>query len=114
MTKTIAPLLANSIKIPENATLYGQLRYPSHSGSLVQRAAIEALAMASFWLACTCGGIGARTRRGLGGVRITGASGAELPEPWATDGALLTPGLDYYTQLRMIWPDGRSRCACGT
>jgi hypothetical protein len=70
------------------------------------RAAIEALAVASLWLACTYGGLGARTRRGFGGVRITGASGTELPEPWAKNGSLLTPGLDYYTPLRMIWPDG--------
>ena len=47
-----------------------------------------------------------KTRRGLGGVQITGASGSELPEPWTRDGALLSPGLDYYTPLRMIWPDG--------
>jgi hypothetical protein len=70
------------------------------------RVAIEALAMASLWLACTYGGIGARTRRGFGGVRIIEASGAALPEPWSRDGALLTPGLGYYAPLRMIWPDG--------
>ena len=80
-------------------------RHPRHEDA-GSRAAIEALAMASLWLACAYGGIGARTRRGLGGVRITGASGTELPEPWAKDGSLLTPGLDYYTPLRMIWPDG--------
>jgi len=70
------------------------------------RAAIEALAMASLWLACVYGGFGARTRRGFGGVRIIGASGADLPESWAEGGALMTPGLEYYTPLRMIWPGG--------
>jgi CRISPR type III-B/RAMP module RAMP protein Cmr1 len=76
------------------------------------RAAIEALAMASLWLACTYGGIGARTRRGLGGVRITDTSGTELPEPWDKAGALLTPALGYYTSLRMIWPDAPPISSC--
>lgn len=70
------------------------------------RTAVEALAVASLWLACTYGGIGARTRRGFGGVRIIGAQGRELPEPWGENGALTSPGLEYYGRQRMLWPDG--------
>jgi CRISPR-associated protein Cmr1 len=76
------------------------------------RAAIEGLAMASLWLACTYGGIGARARRGFGGVRIIDAAGPGsdgellLPEPWHDLAALVTPDLDYYTGKTRIWPDG--------
>jgi CRISPR-associated protein Cmr1 len=66
-----------------------------HTGDTTaeERAAIEGLAMASLWLTCTYGGIGARARRGFGGVRIVGAtggcSGDELPlaEPWTKPSA---------------------------
>jgi CRISPR-associated protein Cmr1 len=76
-----------------------------------ERAAIEGLALASLWLTCTYGGIGARVRRGFGGVRITGAKagpGASgdlpLPAPWTQPSTLLTPGLDHYEALKAIWP----------
>jgi CRISPR-associated protein Cmr1 len=69
------------------------------------RTAIEVLALASLWLTCTYGGVGARTRRGFGGVRITGAEG-EPPAVWQEPGALLTPGLDHYRQLEFLAPSG--------
>ena len=47
--------------------------------------AIEALALASLWLTCAYGGLGARVRRGFGGVRIVAASG-DLPSPWTPRG----------------------------
>lgn len=84
----------------------------ARDSSAADRAATESIAMASLWLACTYGGIGARTRRGFGGVRIIGAkgpgtdAGLPLPKPWDDPAALLTPGLGYYERLRMIWPDG--------
>jgi len=64
------------------------------------RTAGETLAFASLWLLCAYGGLGARTRRGLGGLRITGIAG-NLPQPWETVN-LLTPGLDFYRNL--TWP----------
>lgn len=76
------------------------------------RNAIEGLAVASLWLMCTYGGIGARTRRGFGGVRIIAAegpgSGGELPlpDPWRQPASLLTPDLAYYERLSCLWPDG--------
>jgi len=69
------------------------------------RSAIEGLALASLWLVCTYGGLGARTRRGFGGVRIIRAEG-ELPGPWRAENAMLTPGLGHYERLRFLWPDG--------
>lgn len=66
------------------------------------RQAIEALAFASLWLACTYGGVGARTRRGLGGLRIVGASGG-LPRPWTPKG-MQTPGLALYESTGWVWP----------
>ena len=54
--------------------------------------------------------MGARTRRGFGGLRIIGAhsaaSGSELPlpEPWNNPGSLLTPPLSHYEALQALWP----------
>lgn len=68
--------------------------------------------MASLWLACAYGGIGARTRRGFGGVRLIGATGPgadaglPFPKPWDDPAALLTPNLGYYEHRAVIWPDG--------
>jgi hypothetical protein len=76
------------------------------------RNAIEGLAVASLWLMCTYGGVGARTRRGFGGVRVIAAGGPgsdgalPLPDPWREPASLLTPGLAYYEGLTRIWPDG--------
>ena len=64
--------------------------------------AIEVLAFASLWLLCTYGGLGARTRRGLGGLRITGASG-RLPDSWKP-ADLCTPGLDFYKGASWLRP----------
>jgi hypothetical protein len=70
-----------------------------------EQTAIETLAFASLWLTCTYGGIGARTRRGFGGVKIIGADGP-LPGPWQEPGAVLSPSLGFYEGLRYLWPEG--------
>lgn len=64
---------------------------------------IGALTLASLWLLCAYGGVGARTRRGFGGLRITGCEG-ELPRPW-TPQTLRTPGLDFYESLSSLSPE---------
>jgi CRISPR-associated protein Cmr1 len=61
-----------------------------------------ALVLAALWLLCTYGGAGARTRRGFGGLRITGVDG-DLPAPWAPD-TLVSPGLDFYQNITHLWP----------
>jgi hypothetical protein len=80
--------------------------------------AVAALALASLWLACAYGGAGGRTRRGFGGLRITGAEGW-LPAPWDT-GSICSPRLEHYQALphgpdsgenqpnrpRRLWPTG--------
>ena len=85
---------------------------PATGDDAETRAAIEALAVTSLWLTCAYGGIGARTRRGFGGVRIIAAEGTgagrtlPLPEPWNTPENLLTPELAHYEGLRALWPSG--------
>ena len=69
------------------------------------RTAIEGLALASLWLTCAYGGVGARTRRGFGGLRIVRADGVPAG-PWQDGDALLTPGLGHYEPLKALWPDG--------
>jgi hypothetical protein len=69
------------------------------------RAAIEGLAFGSLWLMCTFGGVGARTRRGFGGLRIVEAT-RELPGPWQAGDSVLTPGLGYYESLSCLPLDG--------
>jgi CRISPR-associated protein Cmr1 len=71
-------------------------------GSAEVHQAVEALAFASLWLACAYGGLGARIRRGLGGLRIVGAAG-DLPRPWSPRG-MLTPGLGLYQGGEWLWP----------
>jgi hypothetical protein len=66
------------------------------------REAIETLAFASLWLACTYGGIGARTRRGLGGVKIASASG-DFPDSWPAE-KMRAPDLAFYERARCVWP----------
>lgn len=66
------------------------------------RNAVEALAFASLWLMCTYGGLGARVRRGFGGVRITSVSG-RLPSSWTAED-LITPGLDFYRRATWLVP----------
>ena len=63
---------------------------------------VAALTLAALWLTCTFGGLGARTRRGYGGVRISGVTG-KLPEPW-TERDLATPAVAWYTPLKSLWP----------
>ncbi|WP_434739315.1 type III-B CRISPR module RAMP protein Cmr1 [Micromonospora sp. SH-82] len=43
-----------------------------------------ALAVATLWSLCRYGGLGARTRRGFGGLRIVAAEG-DLPAPWTPE-----------------------------
>lgn len=63
-----------------------------------------ALTLAALWLTCAYGGVGARTRRGFGGLRIVDASGT-LPQPWTPD-SIRTPALDHYEGLSRLWPAG--------
>ena len=67
--------------------------------------AVDTLALASLWLLCAYGGLGSRSRRGFGGLVITGADG-ELPGDW-TAASILTPGLDHFEQLTCLWPADR-------
>lgn len=64
---------------------------------------IAAMTLAALWLTCTYGGIGARTRRGFGGVRIVHSDGP-LPEPWTNEN-LRSPGLEFYKAARFLWPN---------
>ena len=83
-----------------------KIGFRHHRGTTAgEQAAIEALAFASLWLTCAYGGIGARARRGFGGVKIIAAEGP-LPGPWQESGAMLSPGLGFYERLRFLWPDG--------
>lgn len=63
---------------------------------------VAALALAALWLTSVCGGIGARVRRGFGGVRIIEADG-DLPWPWTAD-SITTPAVDWYTDTARLWP----------
>jgi len=63
-----------------------------------------AIVLAALWLTCAYGGLGARTRRGFGGLRITDADDT-LPEPW-TPQTLRTPGLEFHDGVRHLWPAG--------
>ncbi|SRR5712691_6352995 len=65
--------------------------------------AAETLALASLWLTCAYGGIGSRTRRGFGGLRIVDVDGP-LPEPWQDPATLLTPDLSRDEHLARLWP----------
>ncbi|MDA2805405.1 type III-B CRISPR module RAMP protein Cmr1 [Nocardiopsis suaedae] len=69
--------------------------------------AVDALALAGLWLLCAYGGVGARVRRGFGGLSIEGVSdGAEHLEetPWTAE-TLRSPGLDHYSGLTRLWTD---------
>jgi CRISPR type III-B/RAMP module RAMP protein Cmr1 len=59
--------------------------------------AVEYLATASLWLTCAFGGVGARVRRGFGGLRIEAAS--DLPAPWTAAGHPTSPGLAFFEEL---------------
>ncbi|MCD0448608.1 type III-B CRISPR module RAMP protein Cmr1 [Actinocorallia sp. API 0066] len=58
--------------------------------------------LAALWLLCAYGGLGARTRRGFGGVRITRVDGP-LPEPWTARDLLAPPAMAHgeITGLRL-------------
>lgn len=65
---------------------------------------VLALTLAALWLTCAYGGVGARTRRGFGGLRIIDVSGP-LPVPWDAD-SLRTPRLGHYEGISRLWPAG--------
>lgn len=69
------------------------------------------LALGSLWLTATFGGVGARTRRGFGGIRITGFNpgGLSVPPPWNTL-ALAAGDGDPYTGLKRVWTEQVGRC----
>ncbi|RKS07014.1 CRISPR-associated protein Cmr1 [Nocardiopsis sp. Huas11] len=69
----------------------------------------NALFLASLWLMCAYGGVGARTRRGFGGLHLKHRDGG-LPEPW-TAADLSPPGLDHYRSLKGLEP-ARLRDLC--
>lgn len=88
---------------PEADPFELKVRFRHHRRTVPDVAnAVESLAYASLWLTCAYGGLGARTHRGFGGVRITNVSG-DLPAPW-TDRALKTPGLELYEKAEWVWP----------
>lgn len=64
----------------------------------------HAVALGSLWMSLVFGGIGARTRRGFGGVRIIGVKGEPLLD-WPED-TLLSPGLGFYEDTKSLWPSG--------
>lgn len=64
--------------------------------------AIETLAFASLWLASIYGGLGARTRRGFGGVRIVGAEG-DMPRPWNAK-SIRTPDATFCKNATCVRP----------
>lgn len=61
-----------------------------------------ALALASLWLLCAYGGLGSRTRRGFGGLRVVSARGW-LPGPW-TEESIRSPALAYYQHHKTLAP----------
>jgi CRISPR type III-B/RAMP module RAMP protein Cmr1 len=81
-----------------------RIGFRHHGGDAGTRQVIESLTYASLWLTCAYGGVGARTRRGFGGLRITAADGA-LAGPW-TASTLVAPPLAHYESLRHLWRDG--------
>lgn len=63
-----------------------------------------ALALASLRLCCLYGGFGARTRRGWGGIKITG-SDSDLPGPW-TESGLKGAGIADHRGRSNLFPAG--------
>jgi CRISPR-associated protein Cmr1 len=61
---------------------------------------VAALTLAALWLTCAFGGIGARSRRGFGGLRLDGVEGRDLPEPWTPE-TLATPDADDLARLEL-------------
>jgi hypothetical protein len=96
-----ADLLRPYVRPGEEFTLKIGFRHARGATDQVKDAA-EALTFASLWLMCTYGGLGARTHRGLGGLRITDASG-RLPASWKL-ADLRTPGLDFYRRASWLRP----------
>lgn len=78
-----------------------RFQHDRHATAETQHA-IETLAFASLWLASIYGGLGARTRRGFGGVRIVGAEG-DMPRPWNPK-SIRTPDAAFYKNATCVWP----------
>ena len=89
--------------VPPGTSFDLKLRFRHDSSATTEvRQAVEVLALASLWLACAYGGLGARVRRGFGGLRIVNVAG-EVPPPWSP-GGLRTPGLEFYRNAEWVWP----------
>lgn len=83
--------------VPENQEFDVRMRFTSDAAGV--------LALAALRLCCLYGGLGARTRRGFGGVQIAGVHGP-LPGPWTAE-SLMSRGLRDYAGIRALWPEGK-------
>ncbi|MCK9874113.1 type III-B CRISPR module RAMP protein Cmr1 [Nocardiopsis dassonvillei] len=71
---------------------------------------VDVLFLGSLWLLCAYGGVGARTRRGFGGLRLDHEQGP-LPDPWTPE-TVAPPTLDHYQGLQHVAPTTvQSLCA---
>ncbi len=96
---------------PENSQFALELALPNTDGDRSERSGDEqsphpdesvvALTLASLWMVCAYGGVGARVRRGFGGLSIIKVEphGHVLPAPWTDPELLRSPGLDHYRAL---------------
>lgn len=90
--------------VPPGEEIILKLRFHHRpSDTSVERAAIRGVVLASLWLTCAYGGIGARVRRGFGGLRIIDATDehGELPASWPVE-RLRSPDLAHYRELRSL------------
>lgn len=62
------------------------------------------VAVGALWMSLVFGGVGARTRRGFGGVRILEADGPALAG-WGSD-SLRTPNLEFFRKTKHLWFTG--------
>jgi CRISPR-associated protein Cmr1 len=84
--------------VPAGETIDLKLKFTHPKGTDQAVAdAVEYLATASLWLTCTFGGVGARVRRGFGGLRIEAAG--DLPAAWTDGRHPASPGLAFYEEL---------------
>jgi CRISPR type III-B/RAMP module RAMP protein Cmr1 len=90
--------------VPPGQKLIVKLRFQDRrDDTRDERAAIRGAALAALWLTCTYGGVGARVRRGFGGLRILSVDGAgELPDSWPPDRLTTTPSPAQYESLNHL------------
>lgn len=69
---------------------------------------VAALVLASLWMLCTYGGLGARVRRGFGGLRIIAADGLP-PGPWNQNSILASESV---LHSACLWPSREPLDAC--